>query len=186
MTEEQLAKSIVSNYLAKDSKIFRKFSHNLNLDREWNFYCGTDIDILEVTRDNKIIGYELKGYRKYKENFEPPGLYEGLDQALNYLNLPYVCGKDGKMLFEGGVFDFVYLVHAREKSEFLEYERRVFGLTPVGFIIATSNGNFHKVQEAKSNPIQSIKAQEHFLKNLDSLKKFSININEKANQNFSK
>ncbi len=173
MTEEQLAKSIASHYLTKDSKIFRKFSHNLNLDREWNFYCGTDIDILEVTRDNTIVEYELKGYRKYKGNFEPPGLYEGLDQALNYFNLPHVFSKDNKILFNGGIFDFVYLVHAREKSEFLEYEKRVFGLTLVGFIIATPNGSFHKVQEAKPNPIQSIEAKEHFLKNLDSLKKFT-------------
>lgn len=37
MTEEQLAKSIVSNYLAKDSKIFRKFSHNPKIDLEWIF-----------------------------------------------------------------------------------------------------------------------------------------------------
>lgn len=181
MTEEQLAKSIVSNYLSKDSKIFRKFSHNLNLDREWNFYCGTDIDILEVTQDNTIIGYELKGYRKYKGNFEPPGIYEGLDQALNYLNLPHVCDKNNKMLFDGGVLDFVYLVHARQNAEFQDYEKRVFGVTPIGFIIATPDEEFHKVQEAKQNPIQSKEAKEHFLKNLDTLSKFSININEKAN-----
>lgn len=174
MTEEQLAKSIVSNYLSKGSKIFRKFSQNLNLDREWNFYCGTDIDILEVTQDSTIIGYELKGYRKYKGNFEPPGLYEGLDQALNYLNLPYVCGKDNKMLFDGGIFDYVYLVHAREKPEFLEYERRIFGLTPLGFIIATPDNKFHKVHEAKQNPIQSKEAKEHFLNNLNSLGKFLV------------
>lgn len=174
MTEEQLAKLIVSNYLAKDSKIFRKFSHNLNLDREWNFYCGTDIDILEVTRDNTVIGYELKGYRKYKGNFEPPGLYEGLDQALNYLNLPYVCGKDNKMLFDGGIFDYVYLVHARQNSVFENYERRVFSVTPIGFIIATPDNEFHKVCEARPNPIQNKEAKEHFLSNLNSLGKFSI------------
>ncbi len=176
MTEEQLAKSIVANYLAKDSKIFRKFSHNLNLDRVWNFYCCTDIDILEVTRDSTIIGYELKCYRKYKGNFEPPGLYEGLDQALNYLNLPYVCGKDNKMLFDGGIFDYVYLVHARQNPVLENYERRVFSVTPIGFIIATPDEQFHKVQEARRNPIQSKEVKEHFLKNLDTLSKFLVSI----------
>lgn len=174
MTEEQLAKSIVSNYLSKGSKILRKFSHNLKIDREWNFYCGTDMDILEVTRDNTIIGYELKGYRKYKGNFEPAGLYEGLDQAVNYLNLPYVYGKNNKMLFNGGVLDYVYLVHARQNAEFQDYEKRVFGVTPIGFIIATPDEKFQKVHEAKINPIQDKEAKELFLSNLNSLAKFLV------------
>lgn len=139
-----------------------------------DFYCGTDIDILEVTRDNIIIGYELKGYRKYKGNLEPPGLYEGLNQALNYLNLPYVCGKDNKMLFDGGIPDYVYLVHARQNAEFQDYEKRVFGVTPIGFIIATPDNKFHRVHGAKQNPIQNRDTKEHFLNNINSLGKFLV------------
>lgn len=172
MTEEQLAKLFCEKFIIATSRCFRKFSHNLNLDREWNYYTSTDIDVLEVTVDNKIIGYELKGFRKYKGNSEPPGLYEGLDQALNYLNLPYVCDKNNKMLFDGGIFDYVYLAHARQNPEFQDYERRVFSVTPIGFIIATPDNKLHKVHEAEQNPIQSKKAKEHFLNNLDSLKKF--------------
>lgn len=181
MTEEQLAKLFCEKFIPATSRVFRKFSHNLNLDRKWNYYTGTDMDVVEVTADNIIIGYELKGFRKYKGNLEPSGLYEGLDQALNYLNLPYVFNMDNKMLFDGGVPDYVYLVHAGQNSEFQDYEKRVFSVTPIGFIIATSDEQFHKVREAKQNPIQSKEAKEHFLKNLDTLSKFSININEKAN-----
>ncbi|HXF48461.1 MAG TPA: hypothetical protein VNL73_03415 [Verrucomicrobiae bacterium] len=183
MTEEQLARSMISKYLPKESRVFRKFSHNTNLDRDWNYYCGTDIDILEITKDNQVIGYELKGFRKNKGKQEPPALYEGLDQALNYLNLPYVFDVNNKMLFEGGVFDHVYLAHARQSPTFENYERRVFNVTPIGFIIATPDGQFHKVQEAKLNPIQDVHLKDHFLRNLDSVKKFSVAINSDEIEN---
>lgn len=172
MTEEQLAKLFCEKFIPATSGVFRKLSHNLNLDRDWNYYTGTDMDVVEVTANNMIIGYELKGYRKLKGNPEPPGLYEGLDQALNYLNLPYVFSKDNKMLFDGGVPDYVYLVHARQNAEFQDYEKRVFSVTPIGFIIATPDEEFHKVQEAKQNPIQSKEAKKHFLSNLNSIQKF--------------
>ncbi len=174
MTEEQLGNLFCDKFIPATSKVFRKFSHNLNLDREWNYYTGTDMDVVEVTTNNTVIGYELKGFRKFKGNPEPPGLYEGLDQALNYLNLPYVCNKNNEMLFNGGAPDYVYLVHARQNAEFQDYEKRVFGVTPIGFIIATPDNEFHKVHEAKQNPIQSKDAKVHFLNNLNSLGKFLI------------
>lgn len=174
MTEEQLAKIFCEKYISITSRVFRKISHNLNLDREWNYYTGTDLDVVEVTTDNMIIGYELKGFRKFKGNPEPPGLYEGLDQALNYLNLPHVFDKNNKMLFEGGVPDYVYLVHSRQNAEFRDYEQRVFSTTPIGFIIVTLDSKFYKVHEARLNPIQVKKAKEHFLSNLNSLSKFLV------------
>lgn len=174
MTEEQLAKLFCDKYISTTSRVFRKFSHNLNLDREWNYYTGTDLDVIEVTTNNIVIGYELKGYRKFKGNPEPPGFYEGLDQALNYLNLPYVFDKNNEMLFGGGISDYVYLVHSRQNAEFHDYEKRVFSVTPIGFIIATPDIRFHKVQEARLNPIQSKEAKKHFLNNSDSLHKFLV------------
>lgn len=174
MTEEQLARLFCEKFIPATSRVFRKFSHNLNLDREWNYYTGTDIDLLEITASKTIIGYELKGYRKFKGNPEPPTLYEGLDQALNYLNLPYVFNKSNKTLFNGGIPDYAYLVHTRQNAEFQDYERRVFSVTPIGFIIVTPDEKFHKVHEAKQNPIQSKEAKENFLNNLSSLNKFLV------------
>ena len=174
MTEEQLGKLFCDKFIPATSKVFRKFSHNLNLDREWNYYTGTDMDVVEITEDNTIIGYELKGYRKLKGNPEPPGLYEGLDQALNYLNLPYIFNKSNKMLFDGGIPDYVYLVHARQNAEFQDYERRVFSVTPIGFIITTPDEKFHKVVDAKPNTTRNKEAKDHFLNNLSSLGKFLV------------
>lgn len=178
MREDAVAYLLHKNYLPSDSRVFFKLSHNLDAktDRSWDYWTGTDVDVIAISKDQAIIGYELKGYRKYKKNYEPPGLFDGLNQALHYLTLPLVMEKgSGKEKFRGGIFDFVYLVHARQTAEFLDLEKRVFGVTPVGFIIATPDGNFHKVHEARQNPIQSKEAKEHFLENLNTLEQFSAN-----------
>lgn len=178
MKEDAVAYLLHKNYLSSDSRAFFELSHNLDVrtGRAWDYWTGTDIDAIEISKDQTIIGYELKGYRKYKENYEPPGLFDGLSQALHYLTLPLVMEKgSGKEKFSGGVFDLVYLVHARQTAEFSESEKRVFGVTPIGFIIVTPDGNFHKVHEAKQNSIQDKEAKEHFLENLDTLERFSVN-----------
>ena len=64
MKEEQLSKLFCGKFFPVASRLFRKVSHNFKLKREWYYCCGTDIDILELTKDNLIIGYELKGYRR--------------------------------------------------------------------------------------------------------------------------
>ncbi|NWF93429.1 MAG: hypothetical protein HXY46_10965 [Syntrophaceae bacterium] len=46
-------------------------------------------------------------------------------------------------------------------------------MTPIGVIIATPDGKLTQIKEAPQNPIQSIGAKEHLLKNLDTLQKFS-------------
>jgi len=177
MREDAVAYLLYKNYLPSDSRVLFKLSHNLDVTtgRTWDYWTGTAIDVIEISRDQAIIGYELKGYRKYKKNYEPPGLFDGLNQALHYLTLPLVMERgSGKEKFRGGIFDFVYLVHARQTAEFLDLEKRVFGVTPIGFIIVTPDKNFHRVREAKQNPIQSTEAKEHFLENLDTLGQFSI------------
>lgn len=179
MKEDAISYLLYKNYLIGDSKIFFKFNTTKIVNKNWIYYCGTDIDVLEITKANVIIGYELKGYRKYKKRYEPPSPFEGLSQTFQYLNLPYVMKNNrnakSEVLFDGGIFDFVYLVHAQANAEFPSNEKRIFGITPIGFIIVTPDGKFHKVQEAKNNPIQSKEAKEHFLKNLDSLEQFSVN-----------
>ena len=59
-----------------------------------------------------------------EESLDFPASYDGMGQALAYLNLPYVNETDPSMnlnKFNGGAFDFVYLVCARSKPEFPEY-----------------------------------------------------------------
>lgn len=176
-SEKLVTYALCKKCVEKESKVFVRFSHNLNIkqDREWNYWTGTDIDFLEITKERTIIGYEIKGMKKYKGTYESPCLYEGLDQAMGYLNLPFVMQKgNSNPTFDGGVFDFVYLVHARNAVEFPEYEKRIFDLVSIGFIIATPDGEFSVVKKASENPIQSKEAKQHFLNNLDSLKKFSL------------
>lgn len=179
MREDTVAYLLYKNYLSSDGRIFFKLSHNLDVKtgRIWTYWAVPDIDVTAISKDQTITGYELKGYRKYKKNYESSGLFDGLNQALHYLTLPSVMEKEGgenfKEKFDGGIFDFVYLVHARQTAEFSDFERRVFGVTPIGFIIVTPDGNFHKVHEAKRNPIQNKEAKEHFLENLGTLEKFS-------------
>jgi hypothetical protein len=149
MKEDAVAYLLYKNYLSSDSRGFFKLSHNLDAKagRVWDYWTGTDIDVIEMSKDQTIIGYELKGYRRYKKNYEPPGLFDGLSQALHYLALPLVIEKRTfKEKFSGGVFDFVYLVHARQTAKFDDIEERVFGVTPIGFIIVTPDGNFEYAQ----------------------------------------
>jgi hypothetical protein len=178
MREDTVAYLLYKNCLSSNSRVFFKLSHNLDVKtgRTWDYWTGADIDVIEISKDQTIIGYELKGYRKYKKNYEPPGLFDGLNQALHYLALPSVMEKGSKKeKFSGGIFDFVYLVHARQTAECYDLEKRVLGVTPIGFIIATPDGSFHRIHEAKQNPIQSKEAKEHFLENLDTLEQFSTN-----------
>jgi len=135
---------------------------------ELSYWCVPDLDVIEITKDNKIIAYEIKGVRKRKNSPKWSSFYEGTGQTLAYLNLPYVTEKEPKTFdkFSGGAFDFVYLVLARDKIEFKEYEKRIFHLLPIGVIFAIPNGEFKIVKDAPQNPTQSKEAKRHFLNNL--------------------
>lgn len=175
-SEKVITYALWKKCVEKGSEVFIRFSHNLTVKqgRDWDYWTGTDIDLLEITKERTIIGYEIKGMKKNKGRYEPPRLYEGLDQAMGYLNLPFVIQKaNSKLRFEGGVLDSVYLVHARNEAEVPEYERRIFDLVPIGLIIATPDGKLEIVEKASKNPVQSKEAKQHFLNNLDSLVKFS-------------
>lgn len=192
-SEDVISYALYKNYISKESRVFFKVSNNMDIitGRKWNYFCAPDVDAIEVTKDNTLIAYELKGVRRGKKKkikFEVrppdfPAFYEGIGQALAYFNLPYVNYVNDDPAFnincvdkfKGGVFDFVYCVYARVNSEFPEHERRVFNLLPLGVILALPNGEFEKVKEASINPIQNKGAKEHFLANLNTLEKFSTN-----------
>lgn len=73
-----------------------------------------------------------------------PGFYDGIGQALAYLELPkFVINSNYKNC--GGAFDFIYLVHARPDEKFEKYEKRILDLLPLGFIIALPDGSFQLI-----------------------------------------
>lgn len=186
--EDAVCYAFYKNYITQDSEVFFKFFHNMafKIPRGWDYWCAPEIDVIEVKKDKTIIAYELKGARKYKDNSEDknwPGFYDGLGQAIAYLDLPKIA-ENSKFRSTGGAFDLVYLVHARPTATFEEYERKIFNLLPIGFIIALPDGKFEKVHDAKENPLRDEETKRHFLNNLHTLDKHSIDskIFRKINQ----
>jgi len=176
--EDIISYCLYKYYFSKDNKIFFKVSQNINVKtgRGWDYWCAPEVDVIEVTPEGQIIAYEIKGFRKGKHGeSEPPALYDGISQALAYFNLPYIAEGKNFNKFGGGAFDFVYLIHARSEIKFPRYEKRIFDLLSIGFILSLPNGKFEKVKEALQNPLQSKEAKKHFLINLDTLEKFSLN-----------
>src|SRR3990172_13232494 len=126
--ENVISYALYKNYFSIGSKIFFRVSHNIKIGRNWNYWCAPEVDVIEVTKDNNVIAYELKGERKGRKKIVKPkeespnfpAFYDGIGQVLAYLNLPYVNETDPSPnlnKFNGGAFDFVYLVYAREQSE---------------------------------------------------------------------
>lgn len=176
--EDAVSYALYKNYIAQDSGVFFKFLHNMSPQKPkgWDYWCAPEVDVIEIKEDTTIIGYELKGARKYKDGSTDqnwPGFYDGLGQALAYLDLPKIV-ENSEFRSTGGAFDFVYLVHARPEAKFEEYEQKVFDLLPIGFIIALSDGTFVKVHEAKPNPLRDEETKRHFLSNMHTLEKHSI------------
>jgi len=175
-SEDVLSYCLYRNCIPNESRIFFKISHNIDIktNRIWSYWCSPEVDLIEVMKNNTITGYELKGARLRKGTEEFPAFYDGIGQAIAYLNLPFVY-ENNQFKFGGGVFDFVYVVYARNKIEFPEHEKKIFNLLPIGVILALPDGKFEKVKEAPKNPLQNREAKEHFLNNLDTLKRHSTN-----------
>ena len=90
MTENVVLYLLYRKAKSRGSTCFFKLKHNMSLQRGWFFFFGPDIDLLKVTSEKGIVGYEAKGQRMVKDSVEWPALYEGLDEAMAYLELPYV------------------------------------------------------------------------------------------------
>lgn len=190
--EDAVCYAFYKNYIAEDSKVFFKFLHNMSpkTPKGWDYWCAPEVDIIEVKNDKTIIAYELKGAQRHKgTEINWPGFYDGLGQALAYLDLPKIV-ENSKFRSTGGAFDFVYLVHARPTATLEEYERKIFNLSPVGFIIVLPDGKVVKVHDAKPNPLRDEETKQHFLNNLYTLEKHSAKskifrkINEKGEEYF--
>lgn len=173
--EDAACFAFYKNYIAKDSEVFFKFLHNMSpkAPKGWDYWCAPEVDVIEIKNDKTVVAYELKGARKHKgTEINWPGFYDGLGQALAYLDLPKIV-ENGKFRSMGGAFDFVYLVHTRPTVTFEEYEQNIFNLLPIGFIIVLPDGKVIKVHDAKLNPLRDEEIKQHFLNNLHTLEKHS-------------
>lgn len=179
----------------RGSRVFFKISHNISLDRGWNFWCAPDMDLIEIRNDNTIVAYEVKGQRKRKNGYDWPACHDGLDQALKYLIMPRVTNQAIVLpMFNRGVPDLVYLVHPVPFLDSLDpLDLKVISLTPVGFIgiLPLSTDRINKrgnldpseafaseldkvveVTPAQKNPLQDTQAKAFLLENAASLRNF--------------
>jgi hypothetical protein len=175
LTEDTVLYFLYLGAKRRNSKVFFKLKHNISLNREWSFYFAPDIDMLEITPEEEIIGYEAKGQQKRKSSYNWPSLYAGLDEALFYLRLPYVDNKK----FDGGGIDKVFVVHAHpEPKKIIEDEKlglKIYELTPIGLLCVTPEREIKKLIEAKKNPILNKNMKNLLLQNLNTLENFSEN-----------
>ena len=174
--EDAVCYALYKNYIAQDSEVFFKFLHNMSpkTPKGWDYWCAPEVDMIEIKNDKTIIAYELKGARKHKgTEINWPGFYDGLGQALAYLDLPKIA-ENSKFRSMGGAFDFVYLVHVRPDERFEEYDLKILNLTPIGFITVLPSGHCIKVRNAQPNPLRDEETKRHFLSNLGTLEKHSI------------
>jgi hypothetical protein len=94
-------KATRGSYILRNVRASKAFSG-------YEYYAfSPDVDLLEVTKAGKVIGYELKGERKLAKSVVPPMFYEGFDQAMALLMNPVAK----PMGFIGSIFDGVWLVH---------------------------------------------------------------------------
>ncbi|MCI0330979.1 MAG: hypothetical protein L0196_08565 [candidate division Zixibacteria bacterium] len=179
MTENALSYIFFKNYCDSESRVFFKFLQNSDVKRkrEWTYWCAPEVDVIEVKKDGTVIGYELKADQRRKSREEGPALFKGIDQAIAYLDLPRICenGQEQfKEKFEGGAFDFVYVVYTRQDGGFSQREIRTFNLLPIGVILVSPRGECKRVKEAPANPLLDSDTKNHFLNNLDTLKNHSV------------
>ncbi|MEA1944663.1 MAG: hypothetical protein U9N07_04940 [Euryarchaeota archaeon] len=152
----------------KRSQVFRGVVHNLfgapahAAPFLYNF--KSEVDVLEIQRDNTIIGYELKGYRKKKGMYMPPNYYLGLDQALSYLVNPLVFKDKNLGLFYGSIFDYVYLVHPRgnDGTDIQRMSDAIEKCTPIGFMLVDDH-DVEEIVKPKKNPFVNSEIQQMFL-----------------------
>jgi hypothetical protein len=170
-TENTVAYSLHKRCDAK-SRLFFKFHHNMRIhrDRTWFYYCAPEVDVIEVRSDGQLVAYELKGVRHHRSGADYPAYNDAIGQGIAYLDLPWIY-EDDQRKFDGGAFDSVYIVCARETSKVDDSETRILATVPIGGMIALPDGQLFTVKEAPRNPIQNTRAKEHFLQNLNSLDK---------------
>ena len=154
------------------SRFFFNLKHTISIksEREWYYAFSPDVDLLEIRKDNAIVAYEVKGQQKHKLW---PAEYEGLDEAMAYLQLPLIL-TNSKRLYEGGAIDKVYLVHCAPRANVFDKTwLRIVSITPIGCILITGKGKVFNILEAKPNPVLNNDARQHFLHNLGTLEPFN-------------
>ena len=151
------------------SQIFQKVRSSKSTGVYGYFNFSPDIDLLEVRPNGKVVGYELKGRSRSKGSWNPPPFYEGIDQAMAMLKNPVTS--PWAHVFEGSIFDEVYLVHpagsgVEQLLDLLEL------CTPVGVIVVSHEGTKELVKP-KPNPFADTEMKRFFLNHLHAFEAYT-------------
>lgn len=180
LTEKAVLYFLYHKVKERGSKVFFNIKHTISSQTIFSsalktLFFAPDVDMLEITPNNEVIGYETKGQQKRGKKYEWPTFYDGLGQALFYLKLPHIHG--GKQ--NGGAFDKVFVVHACSEPENIKRDEelglKIYEITPIGFICVTRQGKIIKLVEAKKNPLFNEDTKNYLLQNRGMLEKFSEN-----------
>ena len=157
----------------RGSQVFQKVRASKDVGGYQYFAFSPDIDLLEVTPANKVIAYELKGYRKRGGEMQPPMFYEGIDEGLANLLNPRTA--PSPFVDQGSIFDEAWVVHPEGSN----IERMVAPLaeqTPLGLMVIDHKGVRIPLR-AKPNPYLDANLKGLFLENLgafDAATRFKI------------
>ena len=156
------------------SRILQKVRESKDVGGYRYFSFSPDVDLLEVRKDETVVGYELKGYRRSKREMKPPSPYEGIDQALAILKNP--IRSPLSKAFAGSIFDYSYLVHP--EGSMVDTLADLLSLcTPIGLIVVSHRG-VKELVKPKRNPFLDDSMKSFFVSRLDTLstyKKFIVN-----------
>ena len=137
LTEDAVFLSMLNILWQRGSQVFRNVRTSSDTGGYTYFHFSPDIDVLEVRKDNTVVGYELKGERRRAGHIEPPMFYHGIDQALAYLVNP--VRTPGASTFTGSIFDYVYIVHPAN-SDIGRLGDLLERVTPVGLVVVDRGG----------------------------------------------
>ena len=151
------------------SQIFQKVRASKDVGGYRYFSFSPDIDLLEVRQNGTVVGYELKGYRKFGKTTKPPSHYEGIDQAMAILKNPVSSPLSDS--FAGSVFDYSYIVHP-DGSQVDELADLLQLCTPLGLIVVDHNGT-REVVKPKRNPFLDQDMRSYFVSRLDTLSAYT-------------
>ena len=156
------------------SRIFQKVRSSSNAGGYRYFNFSPDIDLLEVRRNDMVVGYELKGCQKSGKSMKAPPYYEGIDQALAILKNPVSSPMSDS--FAGSIFDYGYLVHP-DGLQVDALADLLYLCTPLGLVVVDHQGT-KEIVKPKPNPFLNQDIKSYFLSRLDTLDaytKFKVN-----------
>ena len=133
----------------RHSQVLQKVKASKDVGGHRYFSFSPDIDLLEITPQEKVIGYELKGYQKRARSVAPPQYYAGIDEALAYLVNPTFSPSSDT--FGGSIFDEVWVVHP-EGSGISDLADLVSRLTPLGLMTLNHRGESLGARQAQLVP----------------------------------